>query len=123
MHEKHLGVTSAAGRRRRVGAINKRALKFAARQSRIAAVRRAGGATQKLVRHAKVPALFYGSATAGMADSKLQELRTSKAIAMPGCAKGRSTNLTLLSDDVDPGCLVKRKPIIAWATAWQETIS
>eukprot|EP00959_Pyramimonas_sp_CCMP1952_P151796 3176225-Pyramimonas_sp.AAC.1 len=105
MHEKHLGVTSAAGRRRRVGTINKRALKLAARQSRIAAARRAGGATQKLVRHAKVPALLYGSATVGMADSKLQELRTSVATAMLDCTKGRSTNLTLLSDDVEPGCL------------------
>ncbi|CAK0875146.1 unnamed protein product [Prorocentrum cordatum] len=119
-HEKHLGATSAAGRRRRVGAIKKRALKFAARQSRIAAVRGAGETTQKLVRHAKVPALLYGSATVGMADSTLQELRTSVATAMPGCTKGRSTNLTLLSDDVDPGCLVNSGPIIAWATAWQE---
>ncbi|CAK0826052.1 unnamed protein product, partial [Prorocentrum cordatum] len=87
--EKHLGVAARAGRRRRVTAISKRALKFAARASRVAAVR-------------------------------LDELRTSAAMATQGNAKGRSTPLTLLSDSVDPGNLINSGPILAWAAAWQE---
>ena len=42
------------------------------------------------------------------------------ATAMPGNAKGRSTFLTLLADDVDPGILANSSPILAWAQAWQE---
>ncbi|CAK0867185.1 unnamed protein product [Prorocentrum cordatum] len=118
--EKHPGVTTAAGRRRRVTGISKRALKFAARASRVAAVRPAGGAAHNIVRHAKVPALLYGSSVVGMADSKLNELRTSVAMAMQGNTKGRSTPLTLLSDNVDPSNLINSGPIQAWATAWQE---
>ncbi|CAK0796433.1 unnamed protein product [Prorocentrum cordatum] len=121
-HEKHLGVTATACRRRRVAAINKRALKFAARKARVAAVRRAGGAAHKLIRQAKVPALLYGSSVVGMADSKLTELRKNVAAAMEGNNTGRSTALTLLSDRADPGILANSGPIIAWATAWQEAL-
>ena len=64
--EKHLGVTTAAGRYRRVGAISKRAVKFAARRDRVARVRQAGGPANKVVRHAKVPSLLYGVKVMGM---------------------------------------------------------
>ncbi|CAK0813185.1 unnamed protein product, partial [Prorocentrum cordatum] len=118
--EKHLGVTTAAGRYRRVGAFSKRAVKFAARRDRIARVRRAGGPAHKVIRHAKVPSLLYGVNVMGMADTKLGELRQSVATAMAGNAKGRSTYLTLLADDVDPGILANASPILAWAQTWQE---
>ncbi|CAK0909131.1 unnamed protein product, partial [Prorocentrum cordatum] len=121
-HGKHLGVTATACRRRRVAAINKWALKYAARKARVAAVRRAGGAAHKLIRQAKVPALLYRSSVVGMADSKLTELRKNVAAAMEGNNKGRSTALTLLSDRADPGILANSGPIIAWATAWQEAL-
>ncbi|CAK0805345.1 unnamed protein product, partial [Prorocentrum cordatum] len=119
--EKHLGVTTAAGRRRRVGASSKRALKFAARRDRIARVRRAGGPAAKIVRQAKVPSLLYGVQVMGMADTKLGELRQSVATSLQGNTKGRSTFLALLADDVDPGTLVNSAPILAWAQAWRET--
>eukprot|EP00959_Pyramimonas_sp_CCMP1952_P433018 9067804-Pyramimonas_sp.AAC.1 len=56
----------------------------------------------------------------GMADTKLGELRQSVATAMAGNAKGRSTCLALLADDVDPGILANASPIWAWAQTWQE---
>ncbi|CAK0894743.1 unnamed protein product [Prorocentrum cordatum] len=118
--EKHLGVTTAAGRYRRVGAFSKRAVKFAAKRDRIARVRRSGGPAHKVIRHAKVPSLLYGVNVLGMADTKLGELRQSVATAMAGNAKGRSTYLTLLADDVDPGILANASPILAWAQTWQE---
>ncbi|CAK0910185.1 unnamed protein product, partial [Prorocentrum cordatum] len=119
--EKHLGVTTAAGRRRRVGAFSRRALKFAARRGRIARVRRAAWPAAKIVRQAKVPSLLYGVEVMGMADTKLGELRQSVANSLQGNTKGRSTFLAQLTDDVDPGTLVNSAPILAWAQAWRET--
>ncbi|CAK0829608.1 unnamed protein product, partial [Prorocentrum cordatum] len=100
--EKHLGVTTAVGKYRRVGAFSKKAIKFAARRDRIARVRRIRRPSHQVIRHAKVPSLLYGEKLMGMADTKLGELRQSVATAMAGNAKGRSTYLTLLADDVDP---------------------
>ncbi|CAK0855147.1 unnamed protein product, partial [Prorocentrum cordatum] len=97
-----------------------RAVKFAARRDRVARVWRAGGPAHEVIRRAKVPSLPYGVNVMGMADTKLGELRQSVATATAGNAKGRSTCLTLLADDVDPGILASASPILAWAQTWQE---
>eukprot|EP00959_Pyramimonas_sp_CCMP1952_P316573 6626162-Pyramimonas_sp.AAC.1 len=60
-HADHLGVTTAAGRRRRASAFSKRASKYAARRDRIARIRRAGGPAQAIIRQGKVPSAMYGA--------------------------------------------------------------
>ena len=111
----------AARRRRRVTAVSKRAVKFAARKARLAIVRRAGGPADKVVKQAKIPSILYGAQVMGISDTRLGELRHSVAVTAGGNHKGRSTHLVLLADGPDPGAAANAAPILARAQAWQET--
>ncbi|CAK0817199.1 unnamed protein product, partial [Prorocentrum cordatum] len=94
----HLGVATAAGRRRRVSAFSKRASKYAARRGRIARIRR----------------------VMGMANATLASLRQSVATSFRGNTMGRSSPLTLLAHGADPAIRANTEPLVNWAMAWQE---
>ena len=117
----HLGVTTAAGRRRRVTAVSKRAVKFAARRARLTLVRRAEGPADAIVKRAQVPSIMYGAQVMGLSDTRLSELRHSVAATAGGNHKGRSSHLVLLADGSDPAVAAYTAPILAWAKAWKET--
>ncbi|CAK0899811.1 unnamed protein product [Prorocentrum cordatum] len=102
-HADHLGVATAAGRRRRISAFSKRASKYAARRDRIARIRRAGGPAQAIIRQGKVPSAMYGVQVMGM-----------------GSTMGRSSPLTLLAQGADPAIRANTEPLVNWAMAWQE---
>eukprot|EP00959_Pyramimonas_sp_CCMP1952_P304736 6377678-Pyramimonas_sp.AAC.1 len=105
--ENHLGIATAAGRRRRVTAFSKLAVDFAARRDRIARIRRAGGPAERIVRQVKLLSLLHGAQVMGMADAKVGELRRSVASSYNGDAKGRSTHLVLLADlCLSPRCWI-----------------
>ncbi|CAK0868864.1 unnamed protein product [Prorocentrum cordatum] len=119
-HADHLGVTTAAGRRRRASAFSKRASKYAARRDRIARIRRAGGPAQAIIRQGKVPSAMYGAQVMGMPNSTLTALRQSAATSFRGNTMGRSTPLTLLAQGADPATRANTEPLLNWAMAWQE---
>ncbi|CAK0842270.1 unnamed protein product, partial [Prorocentrum cordatum] len=119
-HADHLGVTTAAGRRRRGSAFSKRASKYAARRDRIARIRRTGGRAQTIIRQGKVPSAMYGVPVMGMASSTLAHLRQSVATSFRGNTMGRSTPLVLLAEDADPSIRANTEPLVDWALAWQE---
>ncbi|CAK0823664.1 unnamed protein product, partial [Prorocentrum cordatum] len=116
----HLGVATAAGRRRRASAFSKRASKYAARRYRIARIRRAGGPAQAIIRQGKVPSAMYGVQVMGMANATLASLRQSVAASFRGNAMGRSSPLTLLAQGADPAIRANTEPLVNWAMAWQE---
>ncbi|CAK0853963.1 unnamed protein product [Prorocentrum cordatum] len=119
-HADHLGVTTAAGRRRRVSAFSKRASKYAARRDRIARIRRAGGPAQAIIRQGKVPSAMYGVQVMGLPNSTLTTLRQSVATSFRGNTMGRSTPLTLLAQGADPATRANTEPLLNWAMAWHE---
>ncbi|CAK0863906.1 unnamed protein product, partial [Prorocentrum cordatum] len=119
-HADHLGVATAAGRRRRVSAFSKRASQYAARRDRIARIRRAGGPAQAIIRQGKVPSAMHGVQVMGMANATPASLRQSVATSFRGTTMGRSSPLTLLAQGADPAIRANAEPLVNWAMAWQE---
>ena len=86
------------------------------KETRLQHIRRARGASNKLVRASLIPSALYGASVVGASKIMIQGLRRSTAAAEPGSTAGRSTELLLLNTSSSPAVPGNTAPIAEWAS-------
>jgi hypothetical protein len=122
---KGLGAAVGGGRRRSVVVSSMRLKAVKGRLGRLRAFRRSGGNTVAYVRTAATPAVTYAADIMGVADSRLQAIRSTLARAASPAACGKNPDMAYYALDAaggftDPAVVIHALAIGAWACAWWE---
>jgi hypothetical protein len=122
---KGLGAVVGGGRRRSVVVPNARLKAVKRRLGRLHAFRRAGGNSVAYVRTAMIPAVTYAADVMGVADYRLQAIRSTLARAASPAACGKNPDMVYYALDAaggatDPAVVIHTLAIGAWACAWWE---
>jgi hypothetical protein len=122
---KGLGAAVGGGRRRSVVVSSMRLKAVKGRLGRLRAFRRSGGNTVAYVRTAATPAVTYAADIMGVADSRLQAIRSTLARAASPAACGKNPDMVYYALDAaggftDPAVVIHALAIGAWACAWWE---
>ena len=122
---KGLGAAVGGGKRRSVVVPSARLKAVKRRLDRLRAFRRAGGNTVAYVRTAAIPAVTYAADVMGVADSRLQSVRSTLARAASPAACGKNPDMVYYALDAaggatDPAVVIHTLAIGAWACAWWE---
>ena len=120
---KLLGTATRAGKGRAVNLLRVRKERFDKARSRYNALRKLGVDTAAMAQTAAAATMTYGAEACGIADTMLQNMRTSTARICVGDAAGKSTDRTLYAVDgsrstIDPAFAAHVNPIVMWAHAW-----
>jgi hypothetical protein len=122
---KGLGAAVSGGRRRSMVVPNARLKAVKRRLGRLRAFRRAGGNAVAYVRTAAIPAITYAADIMGVADSRLQVVRSTCARMASPAACGKNPDMVFYALDAgggatDPAIPIHTLAVGAWACAWWE---